>query len=654
MHVPVPRLGLALALVLLMTLGLGAAGWSAVAGDPAQRFLAAVDALERGQYTRFLRLKAGLEGYTLYPYLAYRDLWARVHTADGGEIRRFLAEHAGSLYAPRVRAAYLDLAGRRGDWDEVRAMYAGDRSAKLRCFWLNARLKHEGVSPLLLDQIVEVWRVGHSQPEACDPLFAELYDSPRLRPALLWERISLAVQNGNAGLARYLAQRLDPAGQEHLTLWLALRRQPARYLRDDRLAEDTALNRTIVSDGLVRWARSDPKSARAAWLTLRDRYGFNDAERGEIEGRIALEAAFDDLPEALDWLMGLPPAAETEGVRAYRTKLALEAGDWPRLLDALEAMPEAVRGENQWRYWRARALEQTGAPASQWRYELAFLAVKRDYFGFLAADRLGQRYLFNNEPLPVDPGTVNALAEDRPSLGRALEFFRIGMLDEARQEWNWGLSGLDAGSDRTLLKAAAELAHRSGWHDRAIITVAQAGHFNDLDLRFPLEHRPLVEREAQRQGIDPAWVFGVMRQESAFIPDVRSSAGALGLMQLLPGTARSVARSERLARPTNRDLYDPALNIRLGAAYLKRLLERFDGNLVLASAAYNAGSGRVRDWRPPAGESMPADEWIATIPFRETRKYVARVLEYTVVYDRALNGDATGLAVRMPPIDGPA
>ena len=270
----------------------------------------------------------------------------------------------------------------------------------------------------------------------------------------------------------------------------------------------------------------------------------------------------------------------------------------------------------------------------------------RGYYSFLAADRAGYRYQFAHVPLRYRPAEL-ADIEQHPAILRARELYAIKRLADARREWNYAIERLDTPN----LLRAAKLADEWGWHDRAITTLARARYWDDLELRFPLAHQQEVVREAQRQRINPAWAFAIIRQESAFTPDARSNAGALGLMQLLPRTARSMARSMRLRRPRYRDLLDSETNIRLGIRYLRQVQDRYDGHPVLATAAYNAGARNVRRWLPEAG-NVAADVWIETVPFSETRDYLKRVLTYTVIYEQRLGKDPVPLLQRMRPVPG--
>jgi soluble lytic murein transglycosylase len=299
----------------------------------------------------------------------------------------------------------------------------------------------------------------------------------------------------------------------------------------------------------------------------------------------------------------------------------------------MDRLPQEEQHTERWRYWRARALEATGR-LEEARAVFLLNADSRGYYGFLSADRAGMGYHFDHHPINVSAKDLSSI-EKIPAIERARELYALNRIVDARREWNHALQQLD----KPQKLAAAQLAHDWNWHDRAIITFAQAQYWDDLEKRFPLAHQELVISQSNQQRINPAWAFAIIRQESAFTNDARSHAGAMGLMQLLPRTARQIARSLRIRFHRN-DLLNANTNLKLGINYLKTVKDKFKGNNVLATAAYNAGHNRVR----------PADIWIENVPFDETRNYLKRVMTYTVIYERRLGKRPTPLLERMLPI----
>jgi soluble lytic murein transglycosylase len=291
-------------------------------------------------------------------------------------------------------------------------------------------------------------------------------------------------------------------------------------------------------------------------------------------------------------------------------------------------------------------LEQSGR-RDEARQLLTQVAKDRTYYAFLAAERAGVGYYLEDKPLAIDPLRLDRLAE---SVGarRVEEWLALGRKGDARREWR----SFTAGMERADLELAAKLAQRWGWLDQAIWTLSKADSWDDLELRFPVRYLSQVEHQADQHGLGAAWVLAVIRQESLFAEDARSGAGALGLMQLMPATAGSLARQpggkKKKFNPDS--LLEPDTNIPLGTSYLSQLYRRLNRHPVLATAAYNAGPGRVQRWLP--ARTQEADIWVENIPFNETRDYVRRVMSYALIYEQRLGHPPGSILERMRPIEG--
>ena len=489
-----------------------------------------------------------------------------------------------------------------------------------------------------------LWLVGHSQPDACDPVFKALYASGRIGAEQVWRRFERAMASGKLGLARFLAARLPPAERATAERWREAHRRPAWTLRDPVLRTDTPRHRQILIHAIRRLARSDPAAAHRHWLEIAGRHAFSPEQRHAAWAAIGLQAAYRRAPEAHAWLSNIPAGARDDDHWQWLGRSAIWNGRWQELARTIAAMPEALANTPEWRYWRARALEAEGK-AEAARAGFAELARDRSFHGFLAADRVRAPYALDSRPLEVPPARLSRLLQDHPGLLRARELYFVGFMLEARREWYRARQPLSPEE----LAAAAVLASRWGWHDRAIAAAAAARRYDDLALRFPLLHREQVMQVARRFRLDPALIYGIMRQESAFMQDARSSVGALGLMQLMPATGRATARLLRMPRPSAASLLRPEVNIRLGSAYYRRMLDRFRDQPALAAAAYNAGPHRVDRWLP-RDRAMDADRWIDSVPLRETRRYVRGVLAYATVYRRRLELPMIRLEQRLPPV----
>ena len=610
-------------------------------------FREARDARARGDRVLFSQLLPGLADYSLYGYLLYDDLMIRMDTASDTEVHTFLTRYGDLPVASNIRSTWLKRLANMGRWNDFLNDYQDTRDAALRCLRVQARLATQTDSfrkdPLkeFLDEIKSLWLVGKTQPTECDASFDAWHTMGGMTLQDRWQRISLAFSAGNVSLADQLALSLPENEQKWAELWSEVHRDPRVGLADPILANDSSFARAIIRHGLTRLARLDLSAALDRWEIIKHRYSFyafSAAERQAIERAIALRAFSERNPKAVALLEHLS-VADGE-VRRARIRAALWSGDWAAVLRHVRALKPWERAADRWRYWEARALEETGQSGGAEEI-YGELASHRGYHGFLAADHLNRSYAFNHHPLMVSDAEMTR-AENRPALVRAHELFLTEYLTDARREWMAALTGAGASE----LAAAAQLAARWGWADRVIATFGRSQEEDDLVLRFPLEHRDQVLARAAAVGISPAAVFAVVRQESVFMSDARSAVGAMGLMQLMPATATQVATELKIAPKSSANLLDPDYNLRLGSAFLAKLI-KLQGSLALAAAAYNAGPGRVHQWKIPARMAM--DVWIECIPFDETRRYVRNVLTYAAIYDWRLDRPIGRLSARMSP-----
>lgn len=616
-----------------------------------QQFLDARNALKKRQVRKFKSLLQGLEQYPLYGYLQYDYLVKRLHKKNNDEIRNFIATYSDSPLSARLQSRWMFNLARRNQWPVFLDEYAKlsertKKNIKLQCYRLHAKLK-TGQEDGLMQEIEQLWTVGHSQPKQCDKVFATWEARGGKTQALVWERIRLAMQNRKISLVKFLSRSLPKEDRKWVKYWLRMHRRPDRMMNHRAMKKDTPLSREILIHGIKRLVRRDVEAAVSKWEKIKTTHRFTHEETIELDRYLALRAAYRNHPRAAEWLSTL---AADEDVTIWRVRTALANQEWPEVLSWIEALPEEELHSDQWIYWRARALQEIGFGQAESAYlnmaerNYSKIADRRSYYGFLAADRMQLNYDFEAESVDHREFELSKVIK-LPGLTRAYELYRLGFIVEARREWQHAVRDME---DRQL-QLAAVLANRWGWYDRAILTVAQAKHYSDLDIRFPMAFQEQVVSSAKRYRIDPAWVYGVVRQESAFMQDARSSAGALGLMQLMPRTARLTARLLKLPIRGKHDILKADKNIQLGSGYLKQLLDKHNGNQVLATAAYNAGPHRVKKWLR-ATNDVPADLWVETIPFHETRKYVKNVLAFTTIFDRRLDGQNIKMTDRMPDV----
>ena len=614
--------------------------FSQVYADAERGTWASVDALSAGD-------RALLQEYVLWPDLRAAWYRATMRTTDRDSLEAFLERHGTLKPARELRYSYALHLAASGQLDRFlriyRAYYQGLGVARLDCTALHAEIE-AGSGDRIVNRGRNLWLTGRSQAKECDPVFAYMREQNQLTEDDYRARFALAVEAREFRRARWLARSLDDVLAEQANDWLRAQSRPQQFVDTHGQRPDTALSREQLAYAIERITYRDPQTALELWNSLEDAYAFPAQLRQATRRHIALWTARDNLPGAYDLLTSLPLEAQDEEVMRWRARVSLRAEQWADLLNDIAMMTADERDSEQWRYWRGIALARSGRNVAA-RAALEPLAAERSYYGFLAADELGITYAFAHDTLQPEEDIIEALSR-RPELVRARELFLVGLDGRGRSEWDAVVADLPA-AEKTQ---AAVLAHRWGWHSRAIATAANVGHYDDLALRYPLPFRQTFEQHATSASIPTTWALGIARSESLFMRDVRSRAGAIGLMQLMPATGRQVAQQIKLAYSGLDTLTDPNHNIRLGTSYLGSMAARYDGNHVLATAAYNAGPHRVDRWLPQSGV-VDARVWIENIPFNETRKYVRRVMSAETIFHWRMTGEMRRLSDRLPQVE---
>ena len=584
------------------------------------------------------RLRTDLGDYPLFPYIELARLEANPATS---EIEAFLGRYDGEPMTFRLQRRWLRQLANRREWRKYLEWYSEGPSIDLRCLHARALLA-TGDESGALSAAGKLWMSGKSRPQACDPVFAVWLESDRFSPDLAWERIELAMASGSTRLVRYLERFLEPADRQLAAAWRTVHDNPRR-VGTIKLDGEPSQVEAVLVHGLERLARRDPTAAAKAFAKVKAKTELGAAARARIARRIGLSFASDREPQAIDWLWRVDAQHADDHVLRWRVAAAALHSQWDKVIEGIASMPDEERARERWMYWRARALEATGR-ADEARAELESLALERDYYGYLAADRLGTPYRFNHRPLEI-PADVLDRVVAMPAVQRALELLALERRVDARREWHTLIGRLDDAE----LKAVSWIAQCRSWHGRAILTIARTPERDDLELRFPVAYHEIVESASSRQNLSSATVYAFIRQESAFMADARSPAGALGLMQIMPRTGRSLMRKTGRKLRNRNQLLVPDLNVDLGTYYIRSLLSRTGGHLALAAASYNAGPHRVRSWLPAEGK-VEAAVWIDNIPFTETRRYVRRVLAYNAIYEYRLGQRPTRLNERLSPV----
>ncbi len=473
---------------------------------------------------------------------------------------------------------------------------------KLDCLALQAELE-AGRTARVVNRAIALWTVGESQVDECDPVFQFLSDENLLGTTHYMKRFELAIDAREFIIAQWLGKSIDQRHIDIAAQWISAQRDPESFVRNDKQWSNDAATRDQLVYAIEKVTYIDAELALELWNGISKGKRFAAEQEFRTARHIALWMARDNLPGAYEQLIKLPVAAQNDEVLRWRARSSLRRRHWSNLLADIQSMSDDERNAEQWRYWHGIALQRNNR-IPEGAAVLVELATERSYYGFLAADELGLPYKLGSSEFAADEQRVAELAA-RPELIRARELYRVGLDGRGRSEWDAVIRYLDA-PDKMQ---AAILAHRWGWHSRAIAAAASIGDYDDLSLRYPLPYHETFRQYAEDASISMTWAYGVARSESLFMRDVRSSAGAIGLMQLMPATGKKVAREIKLPYSGLDTLTDPHSNIRLGTTYLGQMSERYGGNQVLATAAYNAGPHRVDAWLPQVGD-LDARVWI--------------------------------------------
>jgi len=605
-----------------------------------QDFSRAWQAAASGDRSEFLQLMPGLTDYLLYPYLEYEEFRFRRASVSAAEMAAFLERHQDWAFTAGLRKAWLRTLGQNGQWEALLTYGVDSSDPEIQCYLAQAKINRgqtEGLEPVAR----ALWAVGKSQPDACDPVFAWLKKQGGITPALAWERILRAMEARQPRLILYLARYLDERDRVWVDRWYEQDRGGYRRLEQSKSWPDVEKARDITAYGLQRLARGDAERAWQTYAAIGNRFNWPQEVRGGILREIALWSAVEGADETSQRMQNVPEEYRDGKLLEWWARFELSRGNWDQLILVIGNLPEEQKNDSSWRYWHARARLETGE-LDHARELLGELALEASYFGFLAADRLELPYAICPEEPDVTELEVTALRQ-QPGFSRSVELRKAGIPSWSRSEWQIAVRNLDQAG----LRVAAALAVEENWPDMAIFALGNSGDLRWYVWRFPLDHLTLVESRASDRNLDPAWVLGLMRSESAMALDARSPAGALGLMQLMPGTAEQLAKRYSIGYTGSQQLLQAGENIELGTLYLRELLDRFSENPVLATGAYNAGPNAVKRWMTNRRTEDP-EIWIETLPYFETRDYIPRVLAFSTIYDWRMARPVSRISSRMP------
>ncbi|SCY19477.1 soluble lytic murein transglycosylase [Nitrosospira sp. Nl5] len=614
-------------------------------------FIAMREAFQTGNAIRVAAYAQNLRGHVLEPYAAYYQLRPQMEniTVSADAIKKFLYRYQDSPLGDRLHGEWLKTLGKAQQWALFAEAYPGlvNGDTEITCYSLQQRL----AAPLeqrlaandfsVFDEVRPLWFSGRDLPESCTPLFNALITAEELTVEDVWTRLRLALEAGNVSVAKRVNQYLpanEALNERKLT---AAADNPLRYLEKHRNEIKTRADREISLFAMLRLLRNGPDQAYAYWPRIRER--FNETEHSYFMVHLADQAARRLNPRALDWFREAAdtsaPVPLSDAQLGWKTRAALRTGNWTLVLDTIEAMSAAEQQAGVWRYWKARALK-AGGKIAEANAILAPLSTEHNFYGQLAEEDMGVIIGTPAEPYKATAQEIAAIGK-LPGIQRALALYRLNLRTEATREWAWAIRGFD---DQRLL-ATAEVARRHGIYDRAIHTADKTVLQHDFSLRFLAPHRDTLRDLLKQQELDEAWVYGLIRQESRFIADARSSAGAMGLMQLMPATAKWVAKKIGMQKYHKNLANEVNTNLMLGTYYLKHVLTLLDNQPLLASAAYNAGPRRPWQWR--GEKALEGAIYAETIPFSETRDYVKKVMSNSMYYANTFGHQVKTLTQRL-------
>ena len=653
--------GLALLALVAAVLGTSAVPQAAQAQDPNATVLEAREAYRKRDRVRLaaLRAKAAAEANPLALWVEYWELTNRIGEAQQPELSAFADRWSGSYVEDRLRNDWLLELGRRRDWANFTAEFPRFRmndDRQVTCYaLLTDRLAGRDVKAAA----IAAWLAQKDDDDGCALLATTLFDAKQLSPAEVWKKVRLSMEANRPRAARQAAALLGPGVAASVG---EIVDGPARFLAK-KTPLTTRTDAELATLALTRLASTDSESVSGLLIGERWEKTLPPDLAAWAWASVARQTALKLQPEAADQFSRAERANRKsreielpDDLLAWKVRAALRAdagkARWQQVMQAIDAMTPAEQKDAAWVYWKARAMQALARDSQDGeslratsRELLAGIATQLNFYGQLAAEDLGQPQALPGKPAPLTPAEREAVTA-QPGFARALLLVSIGLRGEGVREWNFSIRGL---SDRELLAAAQLACDREVW-DRCINTSDKTRSEIDMEQRFPAPMLRDVTARARETGLDPAFVYGLIRQESRFIMDARSGAGASGLMQLMPATAKWTAKKIGLT-------YSPGLiadrdtNLRLGNAYLKLVLDDVGGSQAMAAAAYNAGPGRPRKWRE--GPLLDAAVWAENIPFPETRDYVKKVLSNAAYYALALGGKGTTIRARLGRPVGP-
>lgn len=585
-------------------------------------FIQTETALKEGDLSRYHAQLDKLRDYPLYPNLLYQAL---EKSATIPEVEKFLTHYPDTLLSQRLRKKQLLALAQQENWDIFLQLYEPTDNKEINCYHYYAKQQSEGYAKIQ-DDVRKLWLQAKSQPEPCDLIFSVLLKQDPKRNALVWERFKLSLEKYQFPLAQYLLTLLPPNEQKQANPFISVYRFPTRLKKILNHHPQLKNDPDFLSVGLTRLARKHPDLSQKIWHSTTAT--FTEKQQHMILTAISKGFKRKKAKTTPQWLDQLAINIQDPAYLGWKAEAALYQQQWDQVLHWIDQLHEDDAQLPKWQYWYARSLKNTQQPAkAQKLFEK--IAQSRNYYGFLAAVHSQQPFPIKHQPQIIDEAEKQRLKE-HINFRRVAELYHLERFQEGNRQWWFFINRLNQ-SQRYI---AIHLAKENGWDRLALATTTKLSYKDDLTLRFPVQYKDIIIQQAKNNHLNPALVFALIRQESLFRENAVSHAGARGLMQLMPYTAKRVAQQLDLHYNDRKQLFDPTFNVTLGSHYLGKL-SREKGHPILAIASYNAGPHRINRWLSSRA-GLPADLWVEAIPFKETREYVKHVVTYSLIYDYLL------------------
>ena len=604
-------------------------------------FKAAYDALQKRDMTTYQYEYKKLKDYPIKHYLLAQELLQKIRSFPKEDIRKFLEEYDQSAISDNVRYYWLEVLRKHNRWQDYLADYKeSGATIRQRCYYQFARIKSDTSNKKsVIQAALKLWSSGNSQPKECDKLFVILIKDDLITEEVAWDRYAKSIAKRNYQLSKYVSRFINNKDNKKLAtkLYETYKNENAvinhNFFTPKELINNTNEIHVAVTYGLVRLAKKNAQLASEVFLRYQKKYKFSEAQKIKISSSLIKSFFKQKKKEESDEYLTKNIHSSGHKILEWRVRQSIQIADWKDAQIWIEKMPQVLKNKQVWKYWDQRLIEIIDSDSKNPDLSgYKKLSSERSFYGFLSAQRLE---LSNNMRYKDSTPSQVELTELESQVGikSTRELLHHNLNLSARREWNKATRNFS----KKQWISAAHISKKWLWHNGAITSMIKASYWNDTNLRFPLAFKDLFEKNAKKNQIPMHLLMALARQESSFHHEATSPVGAKGLMQLMPATAKQVAVNNNISFDPVVGLYDARINIALGSLYFKKMLDRFNGNRILAIASYNAGPTRVSRWRKKTGGSIPFDAWIEAIPFNETRNYVQNVLAFSSIYAKKLN-----------------